>query len=100
MAKCELSKNILSISGKIGNLVFKTYKRRDGTTETRAYRKPTYERKTPPGKKELAARSRFSSMAKQVAERMLQGDKRPKSLIWAEVKEEFKDSMIQRFKDS
>jgi len=86
MAKCELPKGILSLSGTLGNIVFKTYRRPDGTTVTRAYRKTAYERKTPITDKECAARSRFSRMAQEVARRIRQGDQRPKSLIWAEVK--------------
>ena len=35
--KCELDSNIKSMSGKVGNMLFKTFKRPDGKTETRAY---------------------------------------------------------------
>lgn len=86
MAKCELPKGILSLSGTLGNIVFKTYRRPNGTTETRAYRKPANQRTTPVTDKECAARTRFSRMAQEVARRIREGDQRPKNLIWAEVK--------------
>ena len=65
--KCELNPNIESISGRVGNVLYKTYKRPDGKTETRAYLLPRkddgsfgYERKTPLSSNELAARGRFA----------------------------------------
>ena len=73
----------------MGNLVFKTYHRPDGTTVTRAYPKPRYERRTPVSANERAARSNFSRMAQEVAQRIRNGDHRPTSLIWAEVKNQF-----------
>lgn len=41
-------------------------------------------------KGEVAARSSFALMASEVSRRMANGDKRPRKLIWAEVKAEFK----------
>ena len=68
--KCELNRNIKSISGRVGNVLYKTYKRPDGKTETRAYLLPHkqngsfgYERKTPLSSNELAARGRFAQAA-------------------------------------
>ena len=68
--KCTLNPNILSISGKMGGVLYKTYKRPDGKTETRAYMLPRrdngkygYERQTPVTKGELAARQRFTEMS-------------------------------------
>ena len=54
----------------------------------------TYSRTNPPTKNEQAARSRFSVMASEVARRINSGDKRPKSVIWAEVKREMQDGGI------
>ena len=47
-------------------------------------------RRTKPTNKELAARSSFALMASEVSRRMANGDKRPRKLIWAEVKAELK----------
>jgi len=40
MSKVILPPGILSISGKLGDMIFRTYTRPDGTTETRAYHNP------------------------------------------------------------
>ena len=68
--KCELDPNIKSMSGKVGNMLFKTFKRPDGKTETRAYLMPRrengkfgYERKTRVSEKEKAQRNRFSDVS-------------------------------------
>ena len=66
--KCTLNPSIKSASGKLGNLLFKTYTKPDGTKETRAYGMPRrkdgsfgYERKAKPTKGELAARQMFQT---------------------------------------
>lgn len=72
--KCTLKENIANISGKSGNVLFKTYTKADGSKETRVYLLPHrsgynkygYERKAPLSQNELASRARF----KQVAERI------------------------------
>ena len=71
--KCELNPDIKSISGRVGNVLYKTYKRPNGKTETRAYLLPRkqngsfgYERKTPLSSNELAARGRFTQAAAYV----------------------------------
>lgn len=92
MAKVILPEGIESISGTVGGLVFKTYKRRDGKTETRVYSNPFadgWKRRSKLSKKELAARKNFSLMAKEVLARIAAGDKRPRKEIWKEVKEEY-----------
>jgi hypothetical protein len=93
MAKCELPKGILSISGKLGGMIFKTYTRPDGTTETRAYRNPYrapgYQRSTPVTENEVRSRSRFSLMSREVTRRINAGDRRPRKAIWEEVKADF-----------
>ena len=65
--KCTLNPNFQSISGKSGKLMFKTFTKRDGTTETRVYTLPQrkdgsygYERKAPVSKAEQANRSIFA----------------------------------------
>ena len=73
MAKCTLKDGIESISGRIGGVEFRTFKRPNGKTETRAYPLPRkqngsfgYERKTPLSSNELAARGRFTQAAAYV----------------------------------
>ena len=74
--KVDLMPGIKSISGKNGNMVFRTYKRPDGETETRAYMLPRkgwderrkkniygYTRTTKLSEKELAARGRFAQIS-------------------------------------
>ena len=70
MAKCILRDGIKSISGRIGGIEFRTFKRANGKTETRAYPLPRkqngsygYERKTPLSDNEITARSRFAKAA-------------------------------------
>ena len=67
--KAILNSNIKSISGKCGGLLFKTYKRRDGSTETRVYTLPKkrngeygYTRKAATTQKERASRARFAAI--------------------------------------
>ena len=67
--KCTLDPNIKSASGKLGNLLFKTFTKPDGTKEVRAYGMPRrkdgsfgYERKAKPTKGELAARQLFQTV--------------------------------------
>lgn len=87
MATCTidpLSGQILTISGKLGNTLFKTYR----NDQVRAYLTPQggYPRSTPVTKAELIHRKKFSVIASEVARRIKAGDTRPKSVIWAEVK--------------
>ena len=65
--KCNLNPNFQAISGKSGKLMFKTYTKRDGTTETRVYTLPQrkdgsygYVRRTPVSKAESDNRSTFA----------------------------------------
>ena len=65
--KCTLNPNIQAISGKSGKLMFKTFTKRDGSTETRVYTLPRrkdgsygYERRTPVSKAESDNRSTFA----------------------------------------
>ena len=65
--KCTLNPNIQAISGKSGKLMFKTFTKHDGSTETRVYSLPRrkdgsygYERRTPVSKAESDNRSTFA----------------------------------------
>ena len=71
--KCTLNPNVKSLSGKANGLLFKTYTRRDGTKETRAYLMPRrengrygYERKAALTKGEIDARIRFQRVSWQL----------------------------------
>ena len=66
MAKVDLMAGVESISGKVGNVVFRTFQRRDGKSETRVYSSKRRERTTKLSKNELASRAKF----RQVAERL------------------------------
>ena len=80
--KVELIPGISSMSGKAGAFMFRTYKRPNGKTETRAYIMPrngsrcvkgvchpTYgsKRTTPLSEKEKQARQRFTEVQNQIA---------------------------------
>ena len=68
MAKVTLRSDIQSISGRVGNILFKTYTKTDGTKETRAYSIPYrgngryYQRSTKPSAGEIAARKQFQNI--------------------------------------
>ena len=71
--KCILNSNIGSISGRSGNILFKTYRRPDGKSETRAYLLPKrengkygYKRKAAVTKGEIAARALFQRITRRV----------------------------------
>lgn len=93
--KCELMPGIRSISGTMkrnadgSRLEFRTFQRPDGTTETRAYICHKKERSTPPTDKEMKQRARFSALNSEVLRRIKAGDKRPRKVIWEEVKADF-----------
>ncbi len=65
--KCILNPNFSSISGRSGNVLFKTFHRADGKTETRAYLLPRnretgkygYKRKAAVTQGEMESRERF-----------------------------------------
>ena len=95
--KVELVAGIESVSGKCGNMIFKTFKRPNGKTETRAYFNPYHRtrlgkvsaRKSKPTESEIKARSNFGAIASEVARRLREGDTRPRSVIWKEVASTF-----------
>ena len=97
MANCKLPGEILSISGAVGPLMYKTFHKPDGSTVTRVYPNPYFrdkrfgprtQRTTAVSEREKLQRQRFARIAKQVAIRIANGDTRPKSEIWAELKRE------------
>ena len=86
MANCNLLPGIASISGKLGNVLFKTFTRRDGTSVTRIYRADARtKRRSRPSERELAQRRLFGRISSEVARRQRNGDTRPKKIIWDEV---------------
>jgi hypothetical protein len=92
--KVTLPRGIASISGTISRsgeqqLVAKTFKRPDGTKETRMYWMARQQRTTPVSDREINARNRFAQMAQEVSRRIEAGDRRPRKIIWAEVKHTF-----------
>ncbi len=89
MAKTTLLPGVESISGKVGNYLFKTFNR-NGKKEVRVYLCPSdrYQRKTKLSAEECKQRKRFVEGCREVARRIKAGDTRPKKAIWAAVKEE------------
>ena len=73
--KCTLNPKFGSISGKSGNVLFKTFHRADGKTETRAYLLPKnretgkygYARKAAVTEGEIESRERFKRVSEIVA---------------------------------
>ena len=71
--KCTLRSNFESLSGRCGNVLYKTFKKPDGSKETRAYFLPRkengkygYQRKSPVSKGEIAARAKFSLVTQRL----------------------------------
>ena len=91
MAQTTLLPGVESISGKVGNYLFKTYTR-NGKKEVRVYLCPegSYRRQSKLSAGERAARMQFAEQAREVSRRMKDGDRRTKKEIWKEVKSEMK----------
>ena len=86
MAKCTIDPftgEIVTISGKLGNMLFKTY--RNG--QVRGYLLPSSPtpRSTPLSDKEIASRNLFAIAATVTKRRIEAGDKRRRSVIFKEV---------------
>ena len=71
--KVTLDPSIKAISGKSGGMLFKTFKKRDGSSETRMYLMPMkrdgeygYTRRTKVSKKEQASRTRFATISEAI----------------------------------
>lgn len=84
MANVELMPGIKSISGKVGNMIFKTYK----NGKVRAFPAEQRKRRTKVTKAETSNRFNFGTIAVEVAKRMAAGDTRSKKELWAIVKKE------------
>ena len=87
MAKIELRNGVIqSLSGKLGNTLFKTY--RNG--QVRAYIMPSgrYQRLSPLSPDEIRNRQLFAFITAEVRRRINAGDTRPRKIIWAEVQSE------------
>lgn len=98
MANCKFPAGIEHVSGTLSK---KTIRTADGTITQRVFacmrngKQRIYFREYGPrttslSEKEKQARSSFAHMAREVSRRMAAGDKRPKKVIWAEVKADFK----------
>ena len=98
MADCLFPAGIANVSGTLTKTTIVTSKGvitkrvvaqvRNG--KQKIYIREDKPRRSKPTNKELAARASFALMAQEVTRRMANGDKRPRKLIWAEVKAELK----------
>ena len=90
--KCTLAPGIKSLSGKSGNLLFMTFKKPNGKTETRAYILPRdgsrYKRKSKPSKHELEVRALFARRQAYVQELLASGRYHSKAEAWKIAKQE------------
>ena len=98
--KVELMPGIKSISGKNGNMLFRTYTK-NGKKETRAYFLPRiqdksghvigygHQRKTRLTDNELRQRRKFAFIARAIAARRQAGDTRSKKELWKEFSDVF-----------
>ncbi len=93
--KCELAPGIKSMSGKSGGILFKKYRKADGSTETRAYLLPRkkngghgYTRKTAVTKEEKQRRMNFA-LASAYASHVLADKSSPEFRMWEDL---FKDN--------
>ena len=82
MAKAILPPELIGISGKLGNVIFKTYK----NGQVRVYKAPDYQRKKTLSDAEIQARQLFHRRAKRAAELIAHGI--PKQEAWTIAKSE------------
>ena len=97
MAKCTIDPftgQILTISGKLGNTLYKTY--RNG--QVRAYLQPSKPapRSKPLSAKEIASRHLFAIAATVTKRRIEAGDTRRRQLIFKEVYASLKNQLSHR----
>lgn len=87
MAQATLIPGVESISGKVGNFMFKTFDR-NGQKEVRVYlcKPDSYRRKTKVSAHERRQRALFAAQSREVGRRIREGDTRTKKEIWEEVK--------------
>ena len=86
--KCELVPGIKSLSGKSGGILFKTFRKPDGSKQTRAYLLPRkknggrgYTRSTPVTEDEKQRRAIFAS-ASAYASQVLADKSSPEFRMW------------------
>ena len=82
MAKVTLRPEFEGISGKVGNMLFRTYK----NGEVRMYKAPEYKRSTPVSNKEHKIRELFYRRCKRVSELLKSGISKQEA--WAIAKKE------------
>jgi len=97
MASCLFPAGIANVSGTLSKTTIVTSKGvitkrvvaqvRNG--KQKIYIRTDKPRRSKPTKGEIAARSSFTLIASEVSRRMAAGDKRPRKIIWAEVKADF-----------
>jgi len=84
MAKVELMPCIESLSGRVGNIIFKTYK----NGQVRMYPAAPSQRRTPVSKAETANRSLFMLIAREVNRLKAVGDPRSRKVLWNVVRKQ------------
>ena len=87
--KVELNPNIRSLSGRLGDFVFRTRYDKDGNPKVFAHHYGKPQRRTPLSEAEKKSRTRFGVINAAVRKRIQQGDTRPRNVIWAEVAAEY-----------
>ena len=90
--KAILPPEIRSISGRLGNMVFRTYTKSDGTADVRCYSYRPHVRRTPVSDKEIANRALFGQISAVARARQRAGDTRPYKQIWKDVQAELSKS--------
>ena len=98
MVKVTLAAGIESASGKTGNVQFRTFRKPDGSIETRMYLVPRaengkykYERSTPVTEREKQVRELFSKRQQRVNQLLKANPKLSKKEAWKIAKTEIKD---------
>ena len=98
MVKVTLAAGIESASGKSGNVQFRTFRKPDGSIETRMYLVPRaengkykYERSTPVSKHEIQIRALFSKRQQRVNQLRAANPKLSLKEAWKIAKDEIKD---------
>ena len=98
MVKVTLAAGIESASGKTGNVQFRTFRKPDGSIETRMYLVPRaengkykYERSTPVSEREMQVRELFSKRQQRVNQLRADNPKLSKKKAWQIAKNEIKN---------
>jgi len=87
MAKVELKNGIIkSLSGRLGNFVYRTLK------SGKVVVSPYAARSVPPTDAEISSRQRFAVIAAEVVRRQKEGDTRDRRIIWREIMSELSAS--------